>query len=93
MTIRIRCGRRYTTHLRSANRHRGSPGPHPPGVLPGFSLLFFHSVLFPEATQLKTVRTATAVLRVDPIVAEVQEVGTGARNRRRPAVPVVADGD
>ncbi len=44
-----------------------------------------------EATQLKTVRTVIVVLRVDPIVVEVQEVGIGARNRRRPAVPVVAD--
>ena len=44
-----------------------------------------------EATQLKTVRTVIVVLRVDPIAVEVQEVGIGARNRRRPAVPVVAD--
>ena len=48
--------------------------------------------LFLEATQLKTVRTVMAVLRADPIVVEVQEVGIGARNRRRPNVPAGADG-
>ncbi len=47
--------------------------------------------LFLEATQRKTVRTAIVVLRADPTVAEAQEVGIGARNRRRPAVPVAAD--
>ena len=47
--------------------------------------------LFLEATQLKTVRTVAAVLRIEPAVAEAQVVGIGTRNRRRPAVPVAAD--
>ncbi len=36
-------------------------------------------------------RTVIAVLRVDPIEAEVQEADIGAGHRRRPTVPVVAD--
>ena len=44
-----------------------------------------------EATQLKAVRTVIVVIRVDPAVIEVQEVGIGTRNRRRPTVPVAAD--
>ncbi len=50
-------------------------------------------LLFLEATQLKTVRTAVEMLRDDPDVVEVQVVGTATprRNRRRPDVPGVAD--
>ncbi len=49
--------------------------------------------LFLEATQLKTVRTAVAALRIEPAVVEVQGVGsaTPRRNRRRPDIPGVAD--
>jgi hypothetical protein len=47
--------------------------------------------LFLEATQLKTVRTVTAVLRADPYEAEAQAVGIASRRERRPAEPVVAD--
>ena len=49
------------------------------------------SSLFLEATQLKTVRTVTAVLRADPYEAEAQAVGIASRRERRPAEPVVAD--
>ncbi len=48
--------------------------------------------LFLEATQLKAVRTAAAVLRIEPAVVEAQVVGIGTRNGRRPAVSAVADG-
>ena len=47
--------------------------------------------LFLEATQLKTVRTATVVLRVDSAAVEVQAAGIVPRRERRPAEPVVAD--
>ena len=47
--------------------------------------------LFLEATQRKTERMVTTVLRVDPKVAEAQAVGIASRRERRPAEPVVAD--
>ena len=47
--------------------------------------------LFLEATHLKAVRAAAAVLRGNPRVVEVQVVGVGACGRRRPAEPVLAD--
>ena len=75
-----RCRHNAMLHTRCYVRRRGSPGPGPNGL-----------PLFLEATQRKTERTAIAALRVDPIVVEVQEVGIGARNRRRPDVPAVAD--
>ncbi len=47
--------------------------------------------LFLEATQLKTVCTATAVLRNEPAAVEAQIVGIVARRLRRPARSVAAD--
>ena len=47
--------------------------------------------LFLEATQLKTEPTAIAALRTEPGGAEVQVVGIGTRNGRRPTEPGVAD--
>ncbi len=48
--------------------------------------------LFLEATQLKTVRTAIAVMRVDANGIELQAVGIGLPKGRRPAEPGVTDG-
>ena len=75
---------------------RGSPGPVLLGMRrqgflarrPGWS-----AQRHLEATQWKTVRTVTVTLRAHSVVAEVQEAGTATprKNRRRPAVPVVAN--
>ncbi len=47
--------------------------------------------LFLEATQLKTVRMVTTVLRVDSAEVKVQAVGNASRGERRPAEPIATD--
>ena len=72
-----RCTRRCRRYTTYRTDKRGGPGPR--------------GTLFLEATQLKTVRTATVVLRVDSAAVEVQAAGIVPRRERRPAEPVVAD--
>lgn len=47
--------------------------------------------LFQEATQLKTVPTVVAVIRADSSKMEIQAVGIGIREGRRPAESAGAD--
>ena len=64
----------------------GWPTRHPVGAVgvPSYTL-------FLEATQLKTVRMVTTVLRVDSAEMKVQAVGNASRGERRPAEPIATD--